>query len=119
MLMSETIDVEEYEKIYRYCFYKRNQYGACDRQGVEKISKNKIAADNAEKFITTRKIDSLSKYAELKERMRKLSATIERTLKGSFRTRADSRTGNGTKRKGGRRKFNVNFIVKTRAFLYN
>ena len=30
------------------------------------------SADNAEKFITTRKIDSLSKYPELKERMQSL-----------------------------------------------
>ncbi len=30
------------------------------------------SADNAEKFITTRKIDSLSKYSELKERMQNL-----------------------------------------------
>ncbi len=40
--------------------------------------------------------------------MRKLSATTKRTLRGSFRTRADSITGNRTKRNGGRKKFNVN-----------
>ena len=33
--------------------------------------------------------------------------------------RADSITGNRTKRNGGRKKFNVNFIVKTGVFLYN
>ncbi|RKI40161.1 hypothetical protein D7V86_04160 [bacterium D16-51] len=38
---------------------------------------------------------------------------------GSFRTKADSITGNKIKRNGGRKKFNVNFIVKTGVFLYN
>ncbi len=33
--------------------------------------------------------------------------------------RADSRTGNKIKLSGGRKKFNVNFIVKTGVFLYN
>ncbi len=33
--------------------------------------------------------------------------------------RADSRTGNRAEGNGGRKKFNVNFIVKTDVFLYN
>ncbi|WP_301423579.1 transposase [Bacteroides caecimuris] len=40
-------------------------------------------------------------------------------IEGNFRTRADSITGNRTKRNGGRKKFNVKFIVKTGDFLYN
>ena len=47
--------------------------------------------------------DSLSKYPELKERMRKLSATTKRILRGSFGTRADSVTGNKDVIGGGRR----------------
>ena len=43
-------------------------------------------------------------------------AVSERTLRGNFRTRADSITGNGTKRNGGRKKFNVNFIVMISVF---
>ena len=45
--------------------------------------------------------DSLSKCLELKERMRKLLATTGRTLGGSFKTRADSTTGNRAERNGG------------------
>ena len=41
------------------------------------------------------------------------------TLKGSFRTRADSITGSKTRLSRGRKKFNANFIVKTGVFLYN
>ena len=43
----------------------------------------------------------------------------KKNLKGSFRTRADSRTGNRAERNGGRKKFNVNFIVNRSVFLYN
>ena len=43
----------------------------------------------------------------------------KRTLRGSFRTRADSVTGNKARLSGGRKKFNVNFIVKTGGVLYN
>ena len=37
-------------------------------------------------------------------------------MRGSFRTRADSRTGNRAERNGGRKKFKVDFIVKISAF---
>ena len=43
----------------------------------------------------------------------------KRTLRESFRTRADSVTGNRARLSGWRKKFDVNFIVKTSGFLYN
>ena len=43
----------------------------------------------------------------------------KRTLRGSFRTRADSTVNSKAKLSGERKKFNVNFIVKISAFLYN
>ena len=49
----------------------------------------------------------------------KESATTKRTLRGSFRTRADSTVNSKEKLSGGRKKFNVNFIVKISVFLYN
>ncbi len=44
-----------------------------------------------------------------------------KTLNESFRTRADSITDNklSARLNGGRKKFNVNFIVNTNIFLYN
>ena len=53
------------------------------------------------------------------EKRNRCGTITRRTLKGNFRTRADSITGNRTKRNGGRKKFNVKFIVKTGDFLYN
>ena len=62
--------------------------------------------------------------------MRKRTALLElaysevisynkRILRGNFRTRADSIADSRAGRNGGRKKFNVNFIVKADAFLYN
>jgi hypothetical protein len=42
--------------------------------------------------------------------MQKLSTTTKRTLRGSFRTRADSTTDNRAKLSGGKKKFNENVI---------
>ena len=42
--------------------------------------------------------------------MQKLSAATKRTLRGSFRMRADSTTDNRAKPSGGRKKFNENVI---------
>ncbi len=61
--------------------------GMCEDWAIHDSENDKMRYDKEHK-------DSLSKYPELKERMRKLSATTERTLRGSFRTRADSTTGN-------------------------
>ena len=44
------------------------------------------------------------------QRMQKLSTTTKRTLRGSFRTRADSTTDNRAKLSGGKKKFNENVI---------
>ncbi|MDE7207504.1 MAG: hypothetical protein K2N90_10185 [Lachnospiraceae bacterium] len=43
----------------------------------------------------------------------------KRTMRGSFRTGADSITGNKAERSGWKKRFNVNFIVKAGVFLYN
>ena len=61
--------------------------------------------------------DSLSKYPELKERMQSLLQNGEKITPKQWR--ADSITGNRTGLSGGRKKFNVNFIVKISVFLYN